>query len=118
MFDLLLQLVITILTNFASLASLVTALLVIASLAIAGTLPNAENLHVEVLEFDPETLRNRRRRLRPSPIHPQDITLPQTPQEEAQVLPQVQVQEPIVRPALNPLDNYIIPPRQVDAPEL
>ena len=107
MFDLFLHLVITVLSNLATFASLATALLVIASLAIAGSLPQADDIHVEFLEFDPETLRNRRRRLRPLPRRVEDNTPPATP------LPVERDLAPApAAPPVNPEDNYIVPPRQ------
>ncbi len=65
MFELLLNIIVIVLGEAATLASLITAIITIAALAIAGTIPQAE--YVEIIKFDPETLRNRRRHLRVLP---------------------------------------------------
>ena len=120
MFELLLNIIIIILGEAATLASLIMVIITIAALAIAGTIPQAE--YVEIIEFDPETLRNRRRQLRVLPWLPEELTLPQTPPLQAQEIPlapqlitepaqqtpqqaQVPLQEPVE-------DNHIIPPHQ------
>ena len=118
MFKLLLNIIVIVLGEAATLASLITAIITIAALAIAGTIPQAE--YMEIIEFDLETLRNRRRHLRVLPQLPEELTPPQTPPLQAQEIPlapqlipepaqqtpqqaQVPLQEPVE-------DNHIIPP--------
>src|SRR6201995_4359471 len=94
MFEIVLHLIVIALGNIATLASLFTSLCIIATLAISGL---TETDYVEVTEFDPETLRSRRRHLRalpPLPPHLQDITPPHTPPLQARQVPQVPQQAP------------------------
>ena len=118
MFELLLNIIVIVLGEAATLTSLITAIITITALAITRTIPQAE--YMEIIEFDPETLRNRRRCPRVLPQLPEELTPPQTPPLQAQEIPlapqlipepaqqtpqqaQVPLQEPVE-------DNHIIPP--------
>ena len=104
MLSVLRHLLVVILGNLAACASLVVGIFTIAALAIAGTIPDIE--YVEILEFDPQTLRNRRRRLRPLPTHQEIYTPPPTPpiqaQEVQQEAPEVPLPEPVREPNEQP----------------
>ena len=95
MFELLLNIIVILLGEIATLASLITVIITITTLAIAGTIPQAE--YMEIIEFDPETLRNRRRHLRVLPRLPEELTPPQTPPLQAQEIPLAP--QPIPEPA-------------------
>jgi len=130
-------LVVAVLAHVASALSFVIGIIVISALAIAGTVPDYDEYLVEILQFDPETLRNRRLRLRPLPPQNrprQDLTPPLTPEiPVAAPLPEPQEPEPLadvlrrdferrlrrqatpeplpVAPEEQPQNNYIVPPR-------
>ena len=129
-------LIVGLLAHAASLLSLVIGIIVITALAITGTVPDYDEYLVEILQFDPETLRNRRLRLRPLPPQNrprQDLTPPLTPEIPVVVpLPEPQEPEPleaVLRRDLErrlrrqatpeplpevpeePPNNYIVPPR-------
>jgi len=84
MFEFLLAIVIRILVNLALLGSLITGLLTIAALALASVTEHEGG--VEVVEFDPETLYARRRRLRVLPVQHEEGVQPHTPPAENQPL--------------------------------
>jgi len=110
MFEIVLGLVVNILANLATFTSLITGLFVIAALAITGTLPQAE--YIKIVEFNPVTLRNRRRRLRLTQADPRDEA---TPSEPAPLpLPPAQHQEhqESQEPIVNQLNNFIVEPHQ------
>jgi len=80
MFEFLLAIVIQILVNLALLGSLITGLLTIAALALASVTEHEGG--VEIVEFDPETLYARRRRLRVLPVQHEEGVHPHTPPAE------------------------------------
>jgi len=84
MFEFVLEIIIRILTNLALLGSLVTGLLTIGALALASVTEHEGG--VEIVEFDPETLYARRRRLRVLPVQHEEGVHPHTPPEENQLL--------------------------------
>lgn len=97
MLNIVLQLLVIVFGNLAACTSFVVGIFTIAALAIAGLIPDVE--YVDILEFDPETLRNRRRRLRPLPTHQEIYTPPPTPptpiHRVPQEVPEVQIPEPV-----------------------
>ena len=122
--------VVGILAHFASLLSLLIGILVISALAIAGTVPDYDDYIVKIVQFNPETLRNRRLclRLLPPQNRPrQDLTPPLTPPpipvevEDPPVpeLPEILQEwnerrlrrQVIPKPLEEPQNNFIVPPR-------
>jgi len=107
MFEFVLEIIIRILTNLALLGSLVTGLFTIAALALASVTEHEGG--VEIVEFDPETLYARRRRLRVLPVQHEEGVHPHTPPAENQPLNP----HPYLRPRNIPVDRHTPSPIEV-----